>query len=111
MRTIDNYETVDGQIFDSIEGARNHERAIYLRNHLNYPEDIAESIVQNRDDVLTILKWRGRAGTNPWTPRKRREKIDAEAGNLTSESDDGDNDSDDASDDVGSGAVQVAAAE
>lgn len=111
MRTIDNYETDDGKIFDSLEGARNHERAIYLQSRLGYPEDIAESIVQNRDDVLAILKWRGRAGTNPWTPRKRREKIDAETGDLTTESDDGDDDSDDASDDVGSGAVQVAAAE
>lgn len=110
MRTIDKYETDDGQIFESLEGARNHERVTYLKDRLGYPESVAESIITYRDDILAILKWRGRSGTNPWTPRKRREKLVAEAGVLTGD-DEVDNVDDGDSGDGADSTVQVAAAE
>ena len=82
MKTIDRYETSDFAVFDNLEDARNHERSLYLQTK-GFDETTATAIVDSRDDVLAILKWRGKSGTTPWTPRKRRTKTGDETGDET----------------------------
>lgn len=102
MKTIDSYETIDGVKFDSLDAARNHERAVHLATHLEITSDLAEFIVSNRDSIEAVFKWRGRVGTNPWTPRRSRKSkaADVEGRDGGAEIDDADIETDAESDDV-----------